>query len=218
MKYAATTKNHSQKREKMSQEITKIYGSQPIPLFEAWLKEAEKSEINDPNAMFLSSVDQNGHPSVRTVLLKQHDENGFVFYTNYESRKGQALQTNPYAETLFYWKSLEKQIRISGPVEKVSEEEADAYYNSRHRASRIGAWASKQSQEMEHKNALKEREEEFTKKFEGTENPPRPENWSGFRIIPERIEFWIAGEYRLHTRFVYTKTKDGQWNVNWLYP
>jgi len=202
----------------MSKEIVEKYGSTPITLFEQWLKEAEKTEINDPNAMFLSSVDPDGHPSVRTVLLKAHDERGFVFYTNYESRKGKALLANPYAETLFYWKSLEKQIRISGPVEQVSDDEADEYYNSRHRASRIGAWASKQSREMEHKDALKEREEEFTEKFDGTQNPPRPEHWSGFRIIPKRIEFWIAGEFRLHTRFVYTKTEGGDWDTNWLYP
>jgi len=202
----------------MSKEITQTYGSDPIALFEQWLSEAEKSEINDPNAMFLSSVDPDGKPSVRTVLLKAHDERGFVFYTNFESRKGQALLDNPHAATLFYWKSLEKQIRISGPVEQVSDEEADEYYNSRHRASRIGAWASQQSRPMEHKDTLKEKEDEFTEKFEGTENPPRPSHWSGFRIIPERIEFWIAGEFRLHTRFVYTKTDDNQWHVNWLYP
>jgi len=202
----------------MSQDIVEKFGSNPIKLFEQWLSDAEKTEINDPNAMFLSSVDEDGKPSVRTVLLKAHDERGFVLYTNYESRKGRALLANPYAETLFYWKSLEKQIRISGPVEKVSDEEADEYYNSRHRASRIGAWASKQSRPMETANDLKIREEEFTEKFAGTENPPRPEHWSGFRIVPERIEFWIAGEFRLHTRFVYTRNKDGDWDANWLYP
>lgn len=202
----------------MSQDIVEKYGSEPITLFEQWLKEAEKTEINDPNAMFLSCVDENGHPSVRTVLLKAHDQQGFVFYTNYESRKGRALLANPYAETLFYWKSLEKQIRISGPVEEVSDEEADAYYNSRHRSSRIGAWASKQSREMDTADDLKTREEEFAQKFEGVENPPRPKNWSGFRIIPKRIEFWIAGEFRLHTRFVYTRNEDDSWNINWLYP
>ena len=202
----------------MSQEIIDKYGKNPIALFEQWFSESEKTELNNPNAMFLSTIDEDGKPSVRTVLLKAHDERGFVFYTNYESRKGKALLGNPYAETLFYWKSQEKQIRISGPVEQVSDEEADSYYNSRHRASRIGAWASKQSRKMEHADALKEREEEFTAQFEGVENPPRPEHWSGFRIIPERIEFWIAGEFRLHTRFVYTKTEDGNWDVNWLYP
>lgn len=207
-----------EKTKKMSQEIFDKYGKNPILLFDQWLKEATKTEINDPNAMFLSTADKDGRPSVRTVLLKAHDEHGFVFYTNYESNKGKAIIENPYAETLFYWKSQEKQIRISGPVETVSNDEADAYYNSRHRASRIGAWASQQSREMEHEHALKEREEEFTRQFDGTENPPRPEHWSGFRIIPERIEFWIAGEFRLHTRFVYTKTEDNQWNVNWLYP
>ena len=202
----------------MTKEIIEKYGNNPIILFEQWLSEAEKNEINDANAMFLSSVDPDGRPSVRTVLLKHHDEQGFVFYTNFESRKGKGLLANPYAETLFYWKSLEKQIRISGPVKQVSDSEADAYYNSRHRESRIGAWASKQSRPMESADALKEREEEFHKKFEGIENPPRPDHWSGFRIIPERMEFWIAGEFRLHTRFVYTRTEDKTWNVNWLYP
>ena len=202
----------------MSHEIIENYGKNPITLFEQWLKEAEENEPNDANAMFLSCVDPDGRPSIRTVLLKQYDEQGFVFYTNLKSRKGKALLSAPYAETLFYWKSLEKQIRIAGPVEQVSNEEADAYYNSRHHESRIGAWASKQSHEMEHADALKEREEQFHKKFEGIENPPRPDHWSGFRIIPERVEFWIAGEFRLHTRFVYTKTEDNTWNVNWLYP
>ena len=201
----------------MSQEIYEEFGKNPFTLFDQWLTEAEKSEINDPNAMFLACADSDGKPSVRTVLLKAHDERGFVFYTNFESRKGKSLLENPHAETLFYWKSLEKQIRISGPVEQVSDAEADAYYNSRHRASRIGAWASQQSRPMEHKDTLKEKEAEFTEKFEDTENPPRPDHWSGFRIIPERIEFWIAGQYRLHTRFVFERDDD-EWAANWLYP
>ena len=202
----------------MPQEIYDQFGQNPHSLFDQWFENAKASEINDPNAMYISSVDPDGKPSVRTVLLKAHDERGFVFYTNIESRKGKALIANPYAETLFYWKSLEKQIRISGPVEQVSKEEADEYYNSRHRESRIGAWASIQSRPMKGKDDLKTREQEFREKFDGVENPPRPDHWSGFRIKPERIEFWIAGEFRLHTRFVYTKTEDGNWDTNWLYP
>lgn len=202
----------------MTQEILDKFGKCPFSIFKQWLSDAEKSEINDPNAMFLSTIDADGKPSVRTVLLKHHDERGFVLYTNYESRKGKALLANPYAETLFYWKSLEKQIRIAGTVEQVSDKEADAYYNSRHRASRIGAWASMQSRPMDTADDLKNREEEFTQKFEGQDIIPRPPHWSGFRIVPERIEFWIAGEFRLHTRFVYTKTENNAWDVNWLYP
>jgi len=201
----------------MSQEIYEEFGKDPFTLFDQWLTEAGKSEINDPNAMFLACADSDGKPSVRTVLLKAHDERGFVFYTNFESRKGKSLLENPHAETLFYWKSIEKQIRISGPVEEVSKEEADAYYNSRYRESRIGALASKQSEIMKSREELKEREKEYLEKYKDIENPPRPEHWSGFRIIPERIEFWIAGQYRLHTRFVFERDDD-EWGANWLYP
>ncbi len=202
----------------MSQEIINEFGKEPLPLFKQWLAEAEKSEINDPNAMFLATVDPDGKPSVRTVLLKGLDERGFVLYTNYESRKGKALLANPQAEILFYWKSLEKQVRINGPVEQVSAQEADEYYNSRHRESRIGAWASKQSRPMQSRDDLKSREQEFHQKFEGQEEIPRPPHWSGFRIKPQRMEFWIAGQFRLHTRFVYTKNNDNTWTTNWLYP
>lgn len=199
-------------------EIFKQFGDDPIKLFEKWLKDAEQSEINDPNAMYLSTIDPDGTPAVRTVLLKGLDNRGFVFYTNYESRKGKALLNTPRAETLFHWKSLEKQVRVTGDVEHVSDEEADAYFNSRHRASRIGAWASTQSRPMETEHDLKKAEEDWTQKFEGEETIPRPPHWSGFRIIPERIEFWIAGEYRLHTRCVYNVQKNGDWDANWLFP
>lgn len=202
----------------MTQDITEKFGSDPYALFNQWLSEAEKTEINDPNAMALSVIDEQGRPSVRMVLLKGVDERGFVLYTNYNSRKGKGLRANPYAELMFHWKTLEKQIRIHGPVEQVSDAEADAYFNSRHRESRIGAWASQQSQPMDDPDDLRKREEEYRQKFEGSDTIPRPEHWSGFRIKPEQIEFWIAGKYRLHTRFVYTKTKGNNWDSHWLNP
>lgn len=189
----------------------------PFILFDQWLKQAEQSEINDPNAMALASIDADGTPGVRMVLCKHYDETGFVFYTNFNSRKGQALQANPKAEVCFHWKSLEKQIRITGNIEKVTSLEADEYYNSRHRGSRIGAWASKQSQPMEQFADLEALVDEYDKKMD-QDNPPRPEHWGGFRIIPTRIEFWLNGDYRLHKRFAFTKNNDGIWQAGWVYP
>lgn len=188
----------------------------PFNLFDEWFDLAKQSEPNDPNALSLATATPDGKPSVRIVLLKEHDERGFVFYTNLESRKGQELKSNRHAALCFHWKSLHRQIRIEGNIEQVSDEQADAYYDSRRRGSRIGAWASKQSQELDSRETLKHRVEEFDQKFDG-DDIPRPPHWSGFRVIPSRIEFWDDGEYRLHDRFVFDKDGD-TWTLKRLYP
>lgn len=200
----------------MSDNIFLEYGKEPVSLFRKWLSEAEKSEINDPNAMALATVDKEGHPEVRMVLLKDVDDRGFTFYTNLESAKANALQAHPYAALNFYWKSLEKQVRISGPVVKTSDEEADKYFASRSRASRLGAWASSQSRPCEDYSNFEKLVAEADKKFTG-QDVPRPKHWGGFRVVPERIEFWIGHPDRLHKRFVYIKNNN-EWKANWLFP
>ncbi len=189
----------------------------PYDLFQEWLTLAEKSEPNDPNAMCLATASPNGAPSARMVLLKGLDENGFIFYTNKGSRKGQQIKNNDQAAICFHWKSMRKQVRIEGILEQVSDAEADAYYNTRHRGSRIGAWASKQSQPLGSYDELKEFVEDFEAKFEGKEDIPRPDYWTGFRLKPNYFEFWIDGDYRLHQRYLYTPT-DGGWDIGMLYP
>lgn len=190
----------------------------PFELFQEWFAEAEDGEISDPNAMALATAAADGRPSVRTVLLKGADERGFVFYTNLTSRKGGELAENANAALLFHWKSLRRQVRIEGPVVPVDEEEADAYYASRPRGSRIGAWASKQSQPMEGRFVLEKRIAEYTAKF-GVGDIPRPDFWSGFRLSPNRIEFWREGSFRLHERTVYSRDgKGGGWSTQTLYP
>ncbi|MDX1738711.1 MAG: pyridoxamine 5'-phosphate oxidase, partial [Alphaproteobacteria bacterium] len=180
--------------------------------------EAEESEINDPNGMALATVNKEGQPSVRMVLLKGYDEDGFVFYTNLESNKGQNLSEVPKAALLFHWKSKRRQIRIEGLVEAVSAEEADAYFASRSRGSQIGAWASQQSRPLESRYALEKNVAVYTAKF-GIGKIPRPPHWSGFRIIPNRIEFWQDGAFRLHDRFIFTRpTQDTDWEITRLYP
>lgn len=166
--------------------------------------------------MTLATCTPEGRPSARIVLLKGVDERGFVFYTNFEGRKGGELLANPFAALCFHWAPLETQIRIEGRVQEVTSEEADAYFASRARASRIGAWASEQSRPMMEEGDLERRVQEFTQKFEGHE-VPRPGYWSGFRVIPDRIEFWTSGASRLHDRKVYTKNGDG-WKIQTLYP
>lgn len=198
--------------------MAEIEDRNPFETFEAWLKEAELSEINDPNGVALATADANGQPAVRMVLLKGVDDTGFVFYTNLESNKGRDLQENPRAAMLFHWKSLRRQVRIEGDIEAVTDEEADAYFASRSRGSQIGAWASEQSRPLEGRFALEKRVATFTAKF-GVGDVPRPPHWSGFRLLPNRIEFWRDGAFRLHDRFVHTRTSpDQQWSVERLYP
>ena len=188
----------------------------PFAVFETWFEEAKAKEPRDPNAMTVASVDADGMPSARMVLLKDFDPKGFVFYTNYESRKGAQLQANPKAALLFHWKSLNRQVRIEGPVEPVSAAEADDYFATRPRQSQIGAWASDQSRPLESKHALEKRIAKYAAKHAiGT--VPRPPHWSGFRVVPQRIEFWQEGAFRLHDRVVYHRQGDG-WRTERLYP
>ena len=188
----------------------------PHTLFEEWIAEATASEPNDPNAVALATVDTDGMPNVRTVLLKGHDERGFVFYTNFEGTKGSEVLATKKAAMCFHWKSLRRQVRLRGPVETVSDEEADTYYNSRHPQSRLGAWASDQSRPLADRQTLVDRLSHYEEKY-GNENIPRPPHWSGFRIKPMSIEFWKDGEFRLHDRVMFTPTGDG-WSGQRLYP
>ncbi|MBL4786480.1 MAG: pyridoxamine 5'-phosphate oxidase [Cohaesibacteraceae bacterium] len=189
---------------------------EPLELFSAWLEEAKNAELNDPTAMTLASVDETGMPNARMVLLKDFDKNGFVFYTNFESNKGRELLESGKAALLFHWKSLRRQVRIRGNVETVSSQEADIYYQSRARGSRIGAWASKQSRPLEGRLALEKSVAEYTAKF-GFGKIPRPEHWSGFRIVPMEIEFWHDRKFRLHDRLLFRFGETG-WATSKLYP
>ncbi|KPF46782.1 pyridoxamine 5'-phosphate oxidase [Rhizobium sp. AAP43] len=190
--------------------------NEPFALFASWLNDAQASEINDPNAVALATVDADGLPNVRMVLLKGYDARGFVFYTNFESQKGQELRGQKKAAMCFHWKSLRRQVRLRGEVEVVSDEEADEYFNSRPLGSRIGAWASKQSRPLEGRFALEKAVAEYTAKYAlGT--VPRPEHWSGFRIIPRSIEFWHDRKFRLHDRVEFRREGDG-WEKVRMYP
>ncbi|HJP85454.1 MAG TPA: pyridoxamine 5'-phosphate oxidase [Gemmatimonadaceae bacterium] len=182
----------------------------------ALAEKVDRSIIPDPNAMALATIEDRKQPTVRIVLLKAFDEHGFVFYTNYEGRKGRHLLAQPQAALCFYWGPLDIQVRVEGSVTKVADEEADAYFASRARLSQIGAWASRQSKPLESPTALDDRVAEYEKKFEGRP-VPRPEFWSGFRVSPERIEFWKGKPNRLHERHLYTREGDG-WRIETLYP
>jgi pyridoxamine 5'-phosphate oxidase len=191
----------------------------PIALFAGWLLEAETSEVNDPNAMALATVDADGLPDIRMVLLKDCDETGFVFYTNFESAKGRELLLQPKAGLLFHWKSLRRQVRVRGPVEVVTDEEADAYFASRPRQSRLGAWASKQSRPLESHFALEKAVAAVALQYPLGEIP-RPAHWSGFRVKPLQIEFWKDGAFRLHDRVAFRREVpgEGEWSKERLYP
>ncbi|HEX8480746.1 MAG TPA: pyridoxamine 5'-phosphate oxidase [Allosphingosinicella sp.] len=188
----------------------------PHALFEELLAEARLSEPNDPTAMALATADGAGRPSVRMVLMKGHDERGFVFYTNLDSRKGGELAANPAAALLFHWKSLRRQVRIEGPVQPVAEAEAEAYFATRGRDSQIGAWASDQSRPLDARSIFEARFEEARRRFEGGD-VPRPPRWSGWRVAPERIEFWSDRAHRLHERRLFTRGAAG-WSEGLLYP
>ncbi len=188
----------------------------PIAVFQAWMAEAAASEPNDPNAMCLATCTPDGRPSARMVLLKEVDARGFVFYTNLESRKGGELAANPQAALVFHWKTLQRSVRVEGCVEAVTPAEADAYYASRPRTSRIGAWASRQSRPLEGRWALERAVAEQTLRF-GQGEVPRPPHWSGFRVLPARIELWRDMPFRLHERRVFHREAAG-WRMEMLYP
>lgn len=188
----------------------------PLAQFALWLEEAEAKEPNDPNAVAVATATKEGFPSVRMCLLKGADARGFVFYTNLDSRKAHELADNPRAALLFHWKSLKRQVRVEGVVELVSDAEADAYFASRARVSQIGAWASKQSQPLTGRGELEARVAKMTLRF-GVGAVPRPRFWSGYRVVPSRIELWEDRPFRLHMRWLYDKTADG-WRVTELFP
>ena len=189
----------------------------PIELFKIWMSEAEKKEINDPNALSLATTNQKNEPSVRMILLKGLNEKGFVFYTNLSSPKSNDLKKNPKAEMCFHWKSLERQIRIFGSIVQVSDEEADTYFNSRPYGSKINAWASDQSKPMDERSDLLKKIEDFKKKYKNEKNVPRPPHWSGWCLRPSSIEFWLHKDNRIHERLKYNKTSN-VWRKEVLYP
>jgi pyridoxamine 5'-phosphate oxidase len=193
-----------------------IAGDDPFRLFETWMKAAAASEPNDPNAMTLATATPGGLPSARIVLLKGVDDRGFVFYTNRESRKGDELGANPHAALLFHWKTLGRQVRVEGPVEQVTNAESDAYFASRARISRLGAHASDQSRPLGERAELERRVRELEARFPG-EDIPRPAHWGGYRVLPQRVEFWQNMPFRLHDRLIFTRAGDG-WGTERLYP
>ena len=190
----------------------------PIHLFHNWMEEAKKTEPNDPNAVALATSNKNHIPSVRMVLLKDFNQNGFVFYTNLESQKGLELKENPNVAMCFHWKSLLRQIRVNGSVSLVPNEVADEYYNSRAYESRIGAWASKQSKELKNRDQLDNSIQDYKKKYADKNNVPRPNYWSGWNLSPSSIEFWLDGDNRIHERLKYTKNSKGEWIRSLLSP
>jgi pyridoxamine 5'-phosphate oxidase len=189
----------------------------PIEQFRTWFDEVLTSNLHEPNAMVLATATLDGHPSARIVLLKGFDERGFVFYTNYEGRKGEELETNPHCALLFYWGELERQVRVEGRVRRVPDKESDAYFAGRPRGSQLGAWASEQSRPVGDRGALEHRLRELEAEYEGRE-VPRPPFWGGYRVEPETIEFWQGRENRLHDRLVYLRSEDGGWRRGRLQP
>ncbi len=189
----------------------------PFALFEAWFAEARASEPNDPDAMALATADAAGHASVRMVLLKGHGPDGFIFYTNEQSLKGQQLTENPNAALLFHWKPLRRQVRIEGVIERVEAALADAYFATRSRDSQLGAWASDQSRPLNNRDRLMKRYADKKDRFDGGD-VPRPPHWGGYRVVPQRIEFWQDGTHRLHERRLFTRLPGGGWTEGLLYP
>ena len=190
----------------------------PIKLFNEWFNEAKKTEINDPNALALATSNKDGAPSVRIVLLKGFNQNGFVIYTNLDSKKSIDIKNNPNAEMCFHWKSLLRQIRITGQITKVPDEDADLYFKSRKYESRIGAWASKQSAILKNREELYQEIENYKKKYPDKNNVPRPSYWSGWNLNPNEVEFWLDGKDRIHQRLKYIKSQNGIWNKFLLSP
>jgi pyridoxamine 5'-phosphate oxidase len=188
----------------------------PVTQFRSWFEDALAADLHEPNAMTLATVTPEGRPSARVVLLKGFDERGFVFYTNYEGRKAREMETNPYAALVFYWGELERQVRVEGRVARVAEEESDAYFASRPRGSRLGAWASEQSRPVEGREALESRLRELEAEYWGRD-VPRPPFWGGYRVEPDAVEFWQGRGNRLHDRFVYRRAGGG-WEVGRLQP
>ena len=190
----------------------------PIELFGEWFQEAKKTEKNDPNALALATVDKKGIPSARMVLLKDYNDNGFVFYTNLNSKKSVDIKSNKNGSMCFHWKSLLRQIRITGEISKISDKEADAYYSTRSYGSRIGAWASKQSSILKNRNELYKSIEEFKKKYSDNDIVPRPNYWSGWILNPLEMEFWLHGKDRIHQRLLYIKNTKEMWGRSLLNP
>ncbi|MDA9709734.1 pyridoxamine 5'-phosphate oxidase [Candidatus Pelagibacter sp.] len=205
------------KKNNLGLDICFMNEDDPFKVFKQWMSEAEKNEINDPNAVALATVNEFNQPDVRMVLLKEFNNNGFIFFTNLDSKKGSDLKKIPKASMCFHWKSLLRQVRISGEISLISDKEADEYFNSRPYLSRIGAWSSNQSKPMETRDAFLNRIEKYKNKFTDQNNVPRPNHWSGFMLSPKRIEFWKDVEGRLHQRLEYLKELNS-WKKNILYP
>ena len=206
--------------KKNSLELDKCFlkTNDPIELFKTWMNKAKETEPNDPNAFSLATSDKKGFPSVRIVLLKDFSKNGFIFYTNLNSQKSLSLKENPKAEMCFHWKSLLRQVRISGHISQVSDKKADEYYNTRPYAARIGAWASKQSKVLQSSSELINSVKKYKEKYNDEKNLPRPDYWSGWNVAPKDIEFWLYGENRIHERLKYSKDKNNNWNKFLLNP
>lgn len=189
----------------------------PIQQFQTWLQEALQAQVEEPTALVLSTVNEAGRPAARVVLLKGVDQQGFTFFTNYESRKGHELAANPHASLTFFWPALERQVRIEGKVVKVDPKLSDSYFHSRPRASQLGAWASPQSQVIEAREVLEQREQQVESQFSGLEQVPRPEHWGGYCLVPDYLEFWQGRPSRLHDRIVY-ELQGNNWQVKRLAP
>ena len=205
------------KKNNLGLDVCFMNEDDPFIVFKEWMSEAEKNEINDPNAVALATVNESSQPDVRMVLLKEYNKNGFIFFTNLNSKKGTDLKKTPKASMCFHWKSLLRQVRISGDISLISDDEADKYFYSRPYLSKIGAWSSSQSKPMETRDALLNKIDEYKNKFIDQNNVPRPDHWSGFLLSPNKIEFWKDVEGRLHQRLEYSKVSNS-WERQILYP